>query len=94
MPDQGGALHEGPCAHDDRNPDQVRGAAGGGLIQGKIAIHVEQVWRERRRNLVDQHCWVQDYFVSTSGRGEKAILDYIQSQKKEVGPLDQLKRGV
>jgi putative transposase len=65
-----------------------------GYIKGKSAIHVARVYGERRRNFVGQHFWARGYFVSTVGRDEKVIRDYIRSQEKEDERLDQLKLGV
>ena len=52
-------------------------------------------WDERMRgggfgNFVGQHFWARGYFVSTVGRDEAAIRDYIKSQEKEDQRLDQL----
>ena len=53
-------------------------------------IHLARVYGERRRNFVGQHFWARGYFVSTVGRDEAAIRDYIKSQEKEDQRLDQL----
>jgi putative transposase len=49
-----------------------------GYIKGKSAIHVARVYGERKRNFVGQHFWAQGYFVSTLGRDERALRDYIR----------------
>lgn len=61
-----------------------------GFIKGKSAIHLARVYGERKRNFVGQHFWVRGYFVSTVGRDETAIREYIQNQEKEDQRLDQL----
>ena len=61
-----------------------------GYIKGKSAIHLARVYGERRRNFVGQHFWARGYFVSTVGRDEAAIRDYIRNQEKEDARLDQL----
>jgi putative transposase len=61
-----------------------------GYVKGKSAIHLARVYGERRRNFVGQHFWARGYFVSTVGRDEAAIRDYIKSQEKEDQRLDQL----
>ena len=61
-----------------------------GYIKGKSAIHLARVYGERRRNFVGQHFWARGYFVSTVGRDETAIRDYIRNQEKEDARLDQL----
>ena len=61
-----------------------------GCIKGKSAIHLARVYGERKRNFVGQSFWARGYFVSTVGRDEAAIRDYIKNQEKEDQRLDQL----
>lgn len=46
------------------------------------AIHLARVYGERKRNFVGQHFWARGYFVSTVGRDEAVIREYIQNQEK------------
>jgi putative transposase len=62
-----------------------------GYIKGKSAIYLARVYGERKRNFVGQHFWARGYFVSTVGRDEAVIRDYIRNQEKEDERLDQLK---
>jgi putative transposase len=62
-----------------------------GYIKGKSAIHLARVYGERKRNFVGQHFWARGYFVSTVGRDETVIREYIRNQEKEDERLDQLK---
>jgi putative transposase len=61
-----------------------------GFIKGKSAIHLARVYGERRRNFVGQHFWARGYFVSTVGRDERVIREYIKKQEEEDARLDQL----
>ena len=61
-----------------------------GFIKGKSAIHLARVYGERKRNFVGQSFWARGYFVSTVGRDETVIRDYIRNQEKEDQRLDQL----
>src|SRR5690606_29184026 len=61
-----------------------------GYIKGKSAIHLARVYGERKRNFVGQHFWARGYFVSTVGRDEAVIREYIRNQEKEDERLDQL----
>lgn len=61
-----------------------------GFIKGKSAIHLARVYGERKRNFVGQHFWARGYFVSTVGRDEAVIREYIRNQEKEDERLDQL----
>jgi putative transposase len=55
-----------------------------GYIKGKSAIHLARTYGERKRNFVGQSFWARGYFVSTVGRDEKAIREYIQNQEKKT----------
>ena len=61
-----------------------------GFIKGKSAIHLARVYGERKRNFVGQHFWARGYFVSTVGRDETVIREYIKNQEKEDERLEQL----
>ena len=61
-----------------------------GYIKGKSAIHVARQYGENRRNFVGQHFWARGYFVSTVGRDEAVIRQYIRAQEEEDKRLDQL----
>ena len=61
-----------------------------GFIKGKSAIHLARVYGEQKRNFVGQHFWARGYFVSTVGRDERVIREYIQKQEQEDARLDQL----
>jgi len=62
-----------------------------GFIKGKSAIHLARVYGERKRNFVGQHFWARGFFVSTVGRDETVIREYIKNQEKEDERLDQLR---
>ena len=61
-----------------------------GFIKGKSAIHLARVYGEKRRNFVGQHFWARGYFVSTVGRDEEVIREYIKRQEQEDSRLEQL----
>jgi putative transposase len=61
-----------------------------GYIKGKSAIHLARVYGERKRNFVGQHFWARGFYVSTVGRDEKAVREYIRNQEEEDKRLDQL----
>ena len=60
-----------------------------GYIKGKIAIHIAREFAGRPRNFVGQHFWARGYFVSTVGRDEAAIREYIRTQELEDRRHDQ-----
>ena len=61
-----------------------------GFIKGKSAIHLARVYGERKQNFVGQHFWARGYMVSTVGRDEAVIRDYIRNQEQADRRLDQL----
>jgi len=61
-----------------------------GYIKGKSAIHLARVYGEKKRNFVGQHFWARGFFVSTVGRDEKVIRNYIRHQEAEDERLEQL----
>ena len=61
-----------------------------GYIKGKSAIHLARVYGEKKRNFVGQHFWARCFFVSTVGRDEKVIWNYIRHQEAEDERLEQL----
>ncbi|MEZ5362987.1 MAG: IS200/IS605 family transposase [Bryobacterales bacterium] len=61
-----------------------------GNIKGKSAIHIARTHGERKRNFVGhQHFWARGYFVSTVGRDEAVIREYIRRQEAEDRRIDQ-----
>src|SRR5271156_6844254 len=62
-----------------------------GYIKGKSAIHLARVYAERKRNFVGQSFWARGYFVSTVGRDETVIREYIKHQENEDQKMEQLK---
>ena len=62
-----------------------------GFIKGKSAIHIAREVQGRARNFSGQHFWARGYFVSTVGRDEKVIREYIRRQEQEDQRLEQLK---
>jgi putative transposase len=62
-----------------------------GYIKGKSAIHIARTFGERKRNFVGQHFWARGFFVSTVGRDEEVIRQYIRNQEAEDKRQDQLR---
>ena len=61
-----------------------------GFIKGKSAIHLARVYGEKKRNFVGQHFWARGYFVSTVGRDQELIREYIKKQEAEDTRMEQL----
>lgn len=62
-----------------------------GYIKGKSAIHIARTFGGRVRNYTGENFWARGYFVSTVGRDEEVIRNYIRRQEEEDRRLDQLK---
>jgi len=61
-----------------------------GFVKGKSAIHIARTYLGRHQNCLGQHFWARGYYVSTVGRDEASIREYIQKQREEDRRLDQL----
>jgi putative transposase len=61
-----------------------------GYIKGKSAIHLARVYGERKRGYAGQSFSARGYFVSTIGRDETVIREYIKNQESEDQKLEQL----
>jgi putative transposase len=61
-----------------------------GYIKGKSAIHLVRTYGDRKQNYAGQHFWARGYLVSTVGRDETVIRDYIRNQEVEDERLEQL----
>ena len=59
-------------------------------MKGKSAIHIARVFSGRRRNFSGQQFWARGYYVSTVGKDEQAVREYIKKQEAEDRRLDQL----
>ena len=62
-----------------------------GFIKGKSAIAIARRFMDRAKNFVGQNFWARGYYVSTVGRDEAQIREYIKEQEKEDKRLEQLK---
>ena len=61
-----------------------------GYLKGKSAIHIAREFGGRKRNFRGQKFWARGYFVSTVGRDEAVIREYIRHQEQEDLRQEQL----
>ena len=61
-----------------------------GYIKGKSAIAIARNVGGRTRNFTGENFWARGYFVSTVGRDEHVIIEYIRRQETEDRRIDQL----
>lgn len=60
------------------------------FIKGKSAIHIARTYGGQRKNFVGQSFWARGYYVSTVGRDEEMVREYIRKQEEEDRRLDQI----
>ena len=61
-----------------------------GFLKGKSAIHIARTYGGRKRNFTGGNFWARGYFVSTVGRDEQVIREYIRRQEAEDRRIDQM----
>jgi len=61
-----------------------------GYLKGKSAIYLARTFGQRRRNFTGEHFWARGYYVSTAGKDDQAVRQYIREQEAEDRRLDQL----
>jgi putative transposase len=61
-----------------------------GFIKGKSAIQIARNYMGNSKNFTGQHFWARGYYVSTVGRDEKVVREYIKQQEQEDKRIDQL----
>jgi putative transposase len=61
-----------------------------GYIKGKSAISIARTYMGRKQNFTGENFWAKGYYVSTVGRDEESIKQYIREQEAEDKRLDQL----
>ena len=61
-----------------------------GFLKGKSAVWIFREFEGRKRNFNGMHFWARGYFVSTVGRDEETVRNYIQNQEEADKRLDQL----
>ena len=60
-----------------------------GFIKGKSAMYIARKHGNVKRNFVGQSFWAKGYCVSTVGRDEAKIREYIRNQEQNDKALDQ-----
>jgi putative transposase len=71
-------------------PPKYSVAQVGGFIKGQSALHLARTFLGRRKHYPGHQCWARGYYVSTVGRAEAVIREYIRTQEAEDRRLDQM----
>ena len=87
-------IHEGHLMGDHVHmmisiPPKYSVAQVAGYIKGKSAIHIARAYAGHKHNFTGQNFWARGYYVSTTGRDEETIRQYIKNQEKRDRILDQ-----
>jgi len=61
-----------------------------GFVKGKSATSIARNYMGRRKNFTGQNFWARGYHVSTVGRDEAVIRNYIRHQEDEDRRIEQL----
>ena len=61
-----------------------------GYIKGKSAIYVARNFMGKKKNFTGMKFWARGFFVSTVGRDEEMIKEYIKKQEIEDKRVEQL----
>ena len=89
------AFNAGPRAYAGVHTTEVLGIAGGGIHE-REECHPDcselhgKTQELHGRELLGESFWARGYFVSTVGRDEKQIREYIKKQDQEDQRIDQL----
>jgi putative transposase len=70
-------------------PPKYSGAQVVGYIKGKSALYIARTFLGHTLNYGGQHFWARGYYLSTVGREEKTIRDYVKKQEEHDRKLDQ-----
>lgn len=62
-----------------------------GYLKGKSAIYIARNFSGKRKNFSGENFWARGYFVSTIGKDEQMIKEYVRRQQQEDRRVDQLK---
>lgn len=66
-------------------------ALSGCYVKMSLGRSVARNFSGHKRNFTGQHFWARGYFVSTVGKDENAVREYIRQQEAEDRRLDQLR---
>ena len=60
-----------------------------GYIKGKSAIYIARNFQGRKKKFVGELFLARGFYVSTVGRDEKIVREYIKNQEKEDQRIEQ-----
>ena len=62
-----------------------------GYIKGKSAIYIARTYAKKKKNFTGEQFWARGYYVSTVGKDEEKIKEYVREQQEEDKRIEQLR---
>ena len=62
-----------------------------GYIKGKSAIYIARNYVGKKKNFLGEQFWARGYYVSTVGKDEEKIKEYVRQQEAEDKRIEQMK---
>ena len=62
-----------------------------GYIKGKSAIYIARNYSGKKQNFTGEKFWARGYYVSTIGKDEQMIKEYVKRQQVEDKRIDQMR---
>jgi len=90
MQNRRGTPNARSSAYPDIDPAEIICGGGIGYLKGKSSIWIAQNVERKVRDFLGHKFWARGYFVSTVGRDEEMIRNYIKNQEMADKQLDQL----
>ena len=63
----------------DINTSEIFSISNNGLLKGKSAIQIARTYVGRKKNFTGENFWARGYYVSTAGRDEDSVREYIRN---------------
>ena len=62
-----------------------------GYIKGKSAIYIARTYAGKKKNFTGEQFWARGYYVSTVGKDEEKIKEYVREQQAEDKRIEQMR---
>ena len=62
-----------------------------GYIKGKSAIYIARTYAGKKKNFTGEQFWARGYYVSTVGKDEEKIKEYVRHQQSEDKRIEQMR---
>ena len=62
-----------------------------GYIKGKSAIYIARTYAGKKKNFTGEQFWARGYYVSSVGKDEEKIKEYVREQQAEDKRIQQMR---